>query len=389
MPRTTRHRDVRIALLGPVSLDLLRDLAEIDGLEERHTAPLIAHLAREYLRLGHDVTIITLREGLDEPRLSLGKLSVRVGPMRSRGRARDFFRDEISTVRTMLVAEDFDVVHAHWTYEFALAALQQNVPTLVTVHDWAPTVLRYQPDPYRAVRLMMQAKALVKATKLSAVSPYLARRVESVYRKSVEVIPNPVVLDSASVRRSDYDAPPTLLAVNNGFGSRKNVPALLRALPRIRSRIPGATLRLMGLGYEPNGDADRWARSEGLSDGVHFDGPMPFAGVAQRMRCASAFVHPALEETFGMVIAEAMAAGTPVVAGRSSGAVPWVAGAAGVLVDVSDPEAIADAVVSLLSDQHLWVTHSELGQARCQELFSVGSVAKAYLRTYDRVRSQA
>ena len=67
---------------------------------------------------------------------------------------------------------------------------------------------------------------------------------------------------------------------------------------------------------------------------------------------ALAFVLPSLYEGFGLTAVEAMACGTPVVV-SDRGALPEVVGAAGVLVDPTDPEAIADGVLRAIGDERL------------------------------------
>jgi glycosyltransferase involved in cell wall biosynthesis len=94
-----------------------------------------------------------------------------------------------------------------------------------------------------------------------------------------------------------------------------------------------------------------------------------------------------------------MALGVPVVAGRDSGAVPWVLGGdsgGGALVDVRSPEKIAEAVLKLLETPECYVRCSERGRARASEVFSPAAVAQSYLEHYqqvladcDRVRARA
>ena len=89
-----------------------------------------------------------------------------------------------------------------------------------------------------------------------------------------------------------------------------------------------------------------------------------------------------------MTIAEAMALGLPVVAGRDSGAVPWVLGTddgGGALVDIRSPEKIAEALLAILADPALYERYSGQGRVRASTYFSSSSVVQAYLGHYRRV----
>jgi L-malate glycosyltransferase len=93
-------------------------------------------------------------------------------------------------------------------------------------------------------------------------------------------------------------------------------------------------------------------------------------------------LHPALEESFGAVVAEAMAVGLPVVAGVRSGAVPWVAGDAGQLVDVADPDAIAGALLGLFESPQRMSRMAERGQAQASSRFGAKAVSALYEDAY-------
>jgi alpha-1,3-rhamnosyl/mannosyltransferase len=83
---------------------------------------------------------------------------------------------------------------------------------------------------------------------------------------------------------------------------------------------------------------------------VRFLGHVPDAHLPGLYAGARAFVLPSLYEGFGLTALEAMAAGVPVVAAARGGLVE-VVGEAGVLVDPTDPLAIADAVVKVVGDE--------------------------------------
>ena len=384
---------MRIGICGPMTLTLLQAEAGVDpALGEGYGFPLIAHLVLELVRRGHDVSAFTLAETLTEPRaFRRGNLVVHVCPCRPRGRdrAKDFFRAERKGLATAIAAESPQVVHAHWTYEFAQAALAVGQPTLVTAHDWPPLIFRATPDKYRAMRLLQGMSTILRSRELTAPSPYLADRVSQWRRRPVRLIPNGTPIREERLAAGPRHTWPVIGAVNNGWGTRKNVSSLLEAFAKFRVGFPDAQLALAGQDYEPDGRAWQWARSAGILDGVQFCGPLPPGEVASFMSDLDLFVHPSLEESFGMVLVEALAVGVPVVAGERSGAVPWVLdyGRHGLLVDVTSPSALASGMQRVLDQRDLYDQLASSGRAYVQDRFSIERVTDRYEQEYERLIS--
>ena len=132
---------------------------------------------------------------------------------------------------------------------------------------------------------------------------------------------------------------------------RKNLPAILRAFALAAERAPDYDLVIVGgAGWGSSGSVKEAARS--LSRQPIVTGFVTDDELVRLYAAASCFVFPSLAEGFGFPPLEAMACGTPVVAsGRP--ALPEVLGDAALLVDPTDTEAIADAVLSVLGSDEL------------------------------------
>jgi glycosyltransferase involved in cell wall biosynthesis len=119
---------------------------------------------------------------------------------------------------------------------------------------------------------------------------------------------------------------------------------------------------MIGHGLGPGGPAESWAAERGLADGISFVGPLPRDRVLDSLATADILVHPSLEESFGMVIAEAQLAGVAVIGGTHSGGVPWTLdyNRAGRLVDVRKSASLAGAMRELALDS---ATRSRLARA--------------------------
>lgn len=387
-----------IGISGPIAV--AHFVRYLSGQADRHAhrglgGTQVNHLGAALLAQGHRVIIFTLcPHTTQEVVLSGEHLTICIGPYRPTGRLRahDFFRTERTYLSHAIVRERPDIVHAHWTYEFALGALQSDLPTLITVRDWAPTILRLHPSIYRVVRLLMAGWVFGTGSRFVATSPYIQTRLTRWLRRHVPLIPNavPDEIFYAPTRQANAEAP-LLISINNGFGKRKNVHTLLIAFAEVRRRRQHARLALVGRDYEEGGAAHWWARQHGLDDGVSFVGEVPYADVLAQLRRASLLVHPALEESFGNTLVEAMAQGTPVIGGRESGAVPWVLGAgeAGTLVDVTRPEVVAQAVIDLLDNPGTWSAMSRAGKQYAHDCFRLSATVRQYEHLYEDIHREA
>ena len=377
-----------IALCGPATLEMLQPFLPDPVKSSGYPFPLIPALAVEYMRLGHTVSIVTTAGDTDGiltysgPNLNLYIIPSRA---RARDRALDFFRQERQGIQRVLRDINPDVIHAHWTYEFALAALESRVaPVLVTAHDAPLTILRHMRDPYRAVRTLMAYRVRFSSKKLSAVSPYLVSRwrSEMLYRRTMRVIPNPVPqLELPRVSRADY---PVVLDIADS-SPRKNVRGLLLACSEVRKTWPDLELRLIGSGLEEGGPMNDWARAKGLDSGVRFLGRLSRSEVSRHLAEATLFCHSSLEESQGICLLEAMAAGIPIVAGAESGAVPWTLfdGLAGRLIDVRSPAAISQGIRNVLADAGAAAITVKVAAEMMQSRYSPESVAQQYIEEYE------
>ena len=141
---------------------------------------------------------------------------------------------------------------------------------------------------------------------------------------------------------------------------RKGFDRLLRAVARAQAR--GADIALEILGSGPDEDALRALARDLDVPGVSFGGFVDPAALPERYAAADAFAFPTLEDPFGFVLLEAMAAGLPVIASPRAGATEDLVqdGKNGLVADPDDTVATADALVRLAADSEL---RARLGRA--------------------------
>jgi phosphatidylinositol alpha-1,6-mannosyltransferase len=152
--------------------------------------------------------------------------------------------------------------------------------------------------------------------------------------------------------------------------ARKGQDVLVRAMPAIRERVPGAALLLVGDGPHRR-SVERLVARLGLTDDVVLTGRVPWHETPAYYDAGDVFCMPTrtrlggLEpEALGICYLEAAATGLPVVAGDSGGAPDAVLdGENGMVVDGRDVGQVADRVATLLQDRELAHRFGERGRA--------------------------
>lgn len=306
------------------------------------------------------------------------------------GRMIDFFSIERSLLKVAVKAQQADFIHAHWSYEFAGCLKGINTPQLVTVHDNAFEVLRYNANIYRFLRLVMSEYILRDVRFASTVSPYMEKYVKNRCR-AVKVIPNPTSLnmESVDVYKSISDKAkclnsPTLIMVMNGWDKRKNGSTALAAFKLISTEFPNAKLSVVGQGAESDGPASAHAKSLKMKN-VTFHGQVSHSALISQINGSHFLIHPSREESFGVVLIEAMAQGVPPIGGKTSGAVPWVINNGKLLTDIQSPVEIKRTIVNLINNDSEYRDISLECYYNTLNRFSKTNVADLYIKYYSKI----
>jgi phosphatidyl-myo-inositol dimannoside synthase len=215
-------------------------------------------------------------------------------------------------------------------------------------------------------------------------SGYSARVAQAVYEvpsARIRVVPEPIDLGEWRRRFAAVPqrtgGPPTVLSVARMY-PRKRLEDLVHAAARLSSRIPDVRVRIVGGGPESVRLRSLAARL-GLSTVVTFLGEVTRSQLAVEYIGADCFCLPTVQEGFGLVFAEAMAAGLPIVACHAA-AVPEIVedGRTGLLVSTRAPDELTKAMETVLTNATL---RAELGAAgrRRVEAFDLDRVATRLL----------
>jgi glycosyltransferase involved in cell wall biosynthesis len=264
---------------------------------------------------------------------------------------------------------------------------------VVSVHDVA---FLSEPDafPFRW-RLLFGAglrRAIRTADAIVAVSQHTANELAAragADRSRMHVTPLAPSLPEGDTdvgaARSRYGIPPGYFLYNGAIEPRKNLVRLAAAYRRIAEQT-GKALVLAG----PNGwRSDAMiaeARRIGAPGRIITTGFVPVEDLDALFRGASAFVYPSLSEGFGLPVLDAMARGVPCVVSNTS-SLPEVAGDAALLVDPLDEEALAKALLLVVTESEVAASLSAAGRRRATA-FTWQRTAEATLEVYRSVLEQ-
>lgn len=241
------------------------------------------------------------------------------------------------------------------------------------------------------VKLMLSVQAKYEALHVRradlviATSRYSSQVLGTSYGVSANhVVPEPIdlsgwrqALAGAEVRQSSEQF--VVLCVCRLY-RRKRVDRLLEAATLVRRSIPELLIRIVGTG--PEGPRLRaLCRDRGLESAVRWLGDVPQEQLVREYKNCDVFCMPSVQEGFGIVFLEAMAASKPIVACRAA-AIPEVVPDA-MLVEPDSGEALAEGIERLYRDTQLRDEIARQGGARVTHYDAPG-VAQAFL---DRVQA--
>lgn len=335
-------RSLRIGIVCPYSFDApggvqfhVRDLAQ--ALEER----------------GHSVSVLAPADD-DTPVPDHVTPAGRAVPVRYNGAVARLTFGPLSAarVRRWLAAGDFDVLHLHEPVTPSLGMLAlwlAEGPVVATFHSSLARSRALQ-IAYPIVR-----PSLEKISARIAVSEDARRTLVEHLGGDAVVIPNGVYVDQFAAARPDprwtgTPEAPTVAFLGRLDEPRKGLPVLTAAVPAVLERYPGARFLVAG-----RGDAGAAQAREALGDragALEFLGGISDEDKAVLLASVDVYVAPQTGgESFGIVLVEAMSAGTTVVA-SDLGAFRRVLddGRAGVLFRRDDPEDLARTLVRVLGD---------------------------------------
>ena len=353
---------MRIAIVTPYSWTY-------PGGVNRH----VESLAGQFIARGHEVRVMApwdppdrlsrvLHRAPAEPRecpdylVPLGR-SVGIGANGAVSNVA-IFPDAITGMRRELRAFAPDVVHIHSPEGAVLswdACSYRDAPVVGTFHSYST-----RPLPNHLANLVGARRKYNQLTARIAVSKAAEWTGRRWYGGSYRIIPNGVDLDRAP-EHAGSDAEDLRVLFVGRAEERKGLPVLLSAFGALAEHVPA---RLTVVGADPQ-EVSRYLADVEVGERIDIRGQVSRDELWQQLAAADVLCAPSLAgESFGMVLTEAFAAGTPVIASNIAGYADVVAdGVDGILVPPADPQRLGEELLRL---HHEPRRREEMGEAALQ-----------------------
>jgi glycosyltransferase involved in cell wall biosynthesis len=235
-----------------------------------------------------------------------------------------------------------DLIHAHVSYPAgyiaSILAKEYDIPYVMTEHMGPFPLPHYWRDgkPFPEI-----TEAFAHASKTVAVSPALAKQIAALGYREPCVIPN--AIDEKRFSMGKPSSSKFVFFTLCGLTRSKGIDHLLEAIARWNPPADRFEFRIGGDG-PMRGEYETLSRNLGVSDRVKWLGEISREEAPELFRSCHVYVMPSQHETFGVVFAEAIASGKPVIATRCGGPEFIVNNANGRMVDVGDIDALANTM---------------------------------------------
>ena len=359
-------------------------------------ARVVNDLSKRLIKDGHDVTVITYKEG-NVPYFELDK-GVKVYRIDNFMINPNNFIDWIMQMNFNMVAKaseiiqkegKFDVIHAHdWLVGYAAKTLKQSfdIPIVTTIH--ATEAGRNSGIHDEQQRYINDTEWMLtyESTEVIVNSNYMKCELQRLFGlpfEKINVVHNGINLTSYSGMDRDYDFRRKYAMDNEKiilFMGRlvyeKGVQHLLAAMPKVLERYHDSKLIVVGRGGMID-ELKQEAAALGLGDKVYFAGYMNSKDVGKMYKAADIAVFPSTYEPFGIVALEAMLAEVPVVVSDIGGLNEIVEHKQnGMKSYAGNPNSIADAILELLYDHQLCSNVIKKAKAQVRAEYNWNKIAQ-------------
>jgi glycosyltransferase involved in cell wall biosynthesis len=207
-------------------------------------------------------------------------------------------------------------------------------------------------------------------------------RVSVIWSAANEACKQTTNIELLNAIRIKFNLGSTFLLALGALDPRKNTANIIKAFALLKNtHFCDVKLAIVGLDHLGIKKYNQLADDYGISSDVVFTGFVLDSELVALYNAADCLLYPSLYEGFGLPVLEAMACGTPVIT-SACGSIPEIAGDAALMVDPHDLDAIAAAMMKMMTDKELYNSLVQKGKRRA-ELFSWQLAAEQTFAVYD------
>ncbi len=359
-------------------------------------ARVVNDLSKRLIKDGHDVTVVTYRDG-DTPYFENDK-GVKVYRVDNYMIRPNNFIDWIMQLNFNMVAKaseiiekegKFDVIHAHdWLVANSAKTLKHafGIPVVSTIH--ATEAGRNGGVHDETQRYINDTEWMLtyESTEVIVNSNFMKSHVQGLFGlpfDKINVIPNGINLNNFNGVERDYDFRRQYAADNEKIilymgrlVYEKGIQHLISAMPKILNGYNDTKLIIAGKGGMLD-ELKAQVEHMGIAGKVYFTGYLNSKQVQKMYKCADIAVFPSTYEPFGIVALEAMLAGVPTVVSDVGGLNEIIEhGVNGMKSYAGNPNSIADSILTLLYDHQLCTTVAKNAKAKVKEEYNWNKIAQ-------------
>ena len=371
-------------------------------------ARVVHDLSKRLIKDGHNVTVVTYKEGNladfeDDKGVKVYRVpNFMINPTN--------FNEWIMQLNFNLVAkttelinsgEKFDVIHAHdWLVAYAAKTLKNSfdIPLVATIH--ATEAGRNAGIHNESQRYINDTEWLLtyEATEVIVNSKFMKGDIQRLFGlpfEKINVIPNGINLTAFNGAERDYDYRRQFAMDNEKIiftlgrlVYEKGIQHLIASMPKILKGYNDVKLVIGGKGAMLD-SLKAQAEALGISDKVYFAGFLDAKQVVKMYKCADISVFPSTYEPFGIVALEGMLSGTPTVVSDVGGLNEIVThGVDGMKSYAGNANSIADSILELLYNPQLCANIAKKAKAKVKEEYSWAKIAQDTHFTYQKAICQ-
>ena len=371
-------------------------------------ARVVHDLSKRLIKDGHDVTVVTYRDG-DTPYYENDK-GVEVYRVDNYMIRPNNFIDWIMQLNFNMVAKaseiiakegKFDVIHAHdWLVANAAKTLKHayDIPLVSTIHATESGRNSGIHDDTQRYINDTEWMLTYESTEVIVNSNFMKGHVQGLFGlpfDKIDVIPNGINLNNFNGIERDYEFRrqyaldnEKIILYMGRLVYEKGIQHLIAAMPKILNGYHDAKLVIAGKGGMMD-ELKAQAKAMGIENKIYFTGYLNAKQVQKMYKCADVAVFPSTYEPFGIVALEAMLAGVPIVVSDVGGLNEIVEhGVTGMKSYAGNANSIADSILALLYDHQLAANVSKNAKAKVKELYNWNKIAQDTHFTYQKAICQ-